>query len=84
MKVLRRIEILAWCAGISLLVAYASTRAWYTHSRDRGIATFEASTALPRTADPVDMTNWSQARVDSYRESLRASLAHKRCYAYPR
>lgn len=73
MKVLRGIEILAWCVGVSLLVTYASTRAWYTHSRDRGIATFEAATALARSADPVDMTTWSRARVDRYRESLRES-----------
>jgi sortase A len=75
MKVLRGIEILAWCAGASMLVTYASTRAWYTHSRDQGIATFEAATALARTADPVDMTTWSPARVDRYRESLRENLA---------
>ena len=75
MKVLRGIEILAWCAGVSLLVTYASTRAWYTHSRDQGVAMFEAATALARTADPVDMTTWSRARVDRYRESLRENLA---------
>lgn len=75
MKVLRGIEILAWCAGVSLLVTYASTRAWYTHSRDQGVAMFEAATALARTVDPVDITTWSRARVDRYRESLRESLA---------
>jgi sortase A len=75
MKVLRRIEILAWSVGVSLLVTYASTRAWYTQSRDRGIATFEAVALLARTVDPVDMTTWSRARVDRYRESLGASLA---------
>jgi sortase A len=75
MKVLRGIEILAWCAGVSLLVTYASTRAWYTHSRDQGVAMFEAATALARTVDPVDVTTWSRARVDRYRESLRESLA---------
>jgi sortase A len=75
MRVLRGIEILAWCAGVSLLVTYATTRAWYTHSRDQGVAMFEAATALARTVDPVDMTTWSRARVDRYRESLRESLA---------
>jgi sortase A len=35
---------------------------------------FEAATALART-DAVDMTTWSRARVDRYRESLRESLA---------
>ena len=74
MRVLRGIEILAWCAGVSLLVTYATTRAWYTHSRDEGVAMFEAATALART-DAVDMTTWSRARVDRYRESLRESLA---------
>jgi len=74
MRVLRGIEILAWCAGVSLLVTYATTRAWYTHSRDQGVAMFEAATALART-DAVDMTTWSRARVDRYRESLRESLA---------
>lgn len=73
MKALRRIEILAWCAGVSLLVTYASTRAWYTQSRDRDVATFEAAAVLARTVGPVDMTTWSRARVDRYRESLRAS-----------
>jgi sortase A len=75
MKVLRRIEIVAWCVGVSLLVTYASTRAWYTYNRDRDVATFEAATVLARTADPVDMTTWSRARVDRYRESLQANLA---------
>jgi sortase A len=75
MRVLRGIEILAWCAGVSLLVTYATTRAWYTHSRDEGVAMFEAATALARTVDAVDMTTWSRARVDRYRESLRESLA---------
>ena len=75
MRVLRGIEILAWCAGVSLLVTYATTRAWYTHSRDQGVAMFEAATALARTVDAVDMTTWSRARVDRYRESLRESLA---------
>jgi sortase A len=36
---------------------------------------FEAATALARTVDAVDMTTWSRARVDRYRESLRESLA---------
>lgn len=75
MRVLRGIEILAWCVGVLLLVTYASTRAWYTHSRDRGVATFEAATTVARAVDPVDMTTWSRARVDRYRESLRAGLA---------
>lgn len=75
MKVLRGIEIFAWCAGVLLLVTYASTRAWYAHSRDRDVATFEAATARARTVDPVDTTTWSRARVDRYRESLRESLA---------
>jgi len=75
MRVLRGIEILAWCAGVSLLVTYATTRAWYTHSRDEGVAMFEAATALARTVDAVDMTTWSRARVDRYRESLCESLA---------
>jgi len=75
MRVLRGIVILAWCAGVSLLVTYATTRAWYTHSRDQGVAMFEAATALARTVDAVDMTTWSRARVDRYRESLRESLA---------
>ena len=75
MKVLRRIEILAWCVGVALLVTYASTRAWYTHSRDREVATFQAATALARTADPVDMTTWSPERVARYHESLQENLA---------
>ena len=75
MKVLRGIEILTWCVGVSLLVVYASTRAWFTNRSEHDIATFEAATVLARTADPVDMTTWSRARVDRYRESLRESLA---------
>jgi sortase A len=75
MRVLRRIEVLAWTVGVSLLVTYASTRALYTHSRDQGVATFEAAAVLARAVDPVDMTAWSHARVDRYRESLRANLA---------
>src|SRR5215207_5601291 len=75
MRVLRRIEVLAWTVGVSLLVTYASTRAWYTQSRDRDVATFEAAAVLARSVDPVDMTAWSRARVDRYRESFQASLA---------
>ena len=74
MRVLRRIEVLAWTVGVSLLVTYASTRAWYTQSRDRDVATFEAAAVLARSVDPVDMTAWSPARVDRYRESLQTSL----------
>ena len=85
MKVLRGIEILAWCAGVSLLVTYATTRAWYTHSRDQGIATFEAATTLARTADPVDMSTWSLKRVERYRESVRAKRQCRwRCCVFPR
>jgi sortase A len=75
MKGLRGIEILTWCVGISLLVVYASTRAWLATRSEHDIATFEAATVLARTADPVDMTTWSRARVDHYRESLRENLA---------
>jgi LPXTG-site transpeptidase (sortase) family protein len=80
MNVLRRIEILTWCVGVALLVTYASTRAWYAHSRDRGVAMFAAATVEaamvpPRTADPVDMSTWSRVRVDRYRESLREGVA---------
>lgn len=75
MKGLRGIEILTWCIGISLLVVYASTRAWFANRSEHEIATFEAATVLARTADPVDMTTWSRARVDHYRKSLRENLA---------
>ena len=84
MRVLRRIEILAWTVGVSLLVTYASTRAWYAQSRDRDVATFEAAAVLARSADPVDMTAWSRVRVDRYRESFQASRSRKRCCEFPR
>ena len=41
---LRALETALWCVGVSLLVTYASTRAWYAHSRDQGVAMFEAAT----------------------------------------
>lgn len=83
MNVLRRIEILTWSVGVALLVTYASTRAWYAHDRDRGVAMFEAATVPARAADHVDVSTWSRARVDRYRESLREGVAPRALLRIP-
>lgn len=86
MRVLRSIEILAWTAGVSMLVTYAGARSWYAHGREEGIASFDAlrtelqgpsqaaaaQSSRLAEATPVDMSTWSPARVARYRESLQA------------
>ena len=79
---LRALETALWTAGVALLVTYAGARSWYAQGRDQGVAMFEAargegqqlslSSAAPASLrDPVDMSTWSPARIEQYRESLR-------------
>lgn len=88
MRILRSIEVLAWTAGVSMLVTYAGTRSWYAHGREQGLANFDAlrsqlqsesSPAIdPQTthlavAQPVDMSTWSRERIAHYRAALQAT-----------
>jgi sortase A len=89
MKVLRTIELLAWTAGVSMLVTYAGTRSWYAHAREQGIAEFDAvrndlqqQQAAPAAASQsvsvaeaqqVDMSTWSRERITQYRAALHSA-----------
>ncbi len=79
----RWLETAAWTAGTLLIATYAGTRWWYAHGRDVGVAAFEAArsemqrspsrpAAFEFSADQVDMSMWSPARVERYRKSVRA------------
>jgi sortase A len=88
MRILRSIEVLAWTAGVSMLITYAGTRSWYAHAREEGLANFDAlrsqlqsesSPAIdPQTnrlaaAQPVDMSTWSRERIAHYHAALQAT-----------
>jgi len=88
MRILRSIEVLAWTAGVSMLITYGGTRSWYAHGREEGLASFDAlrsqlqsesSPAIdPQTnrlavAQPVDMSTWSRERIAHYRAALQAT-----------
>ena len=79
---LRAVETALWSVGVALLVTYAAARSWYAQGRDQGVAMFEAvrgedqqlslaSAAPASPGDSVDMSTWSPARIEHYRESLR-------------
>jgi LPXTG-site transpeptidase (sortase) family protein len=68
MKVLRTIEILAWTAGVSMLVAYGASRSWFAYGREQSVASFAA-------IQRVDMSAWSRERIAQYRASMRAGGA---------
>jgi sortase A len=74
MKLLRTIELLAWTAGVSMLVTYAGTRSWYAHAREQGIAEFDA-VRKDVMAEPqqVDMSTWSRERITQYRAALHSA-----------
>jgi sortase A len=88
MRILRSIELLAWTAGVSMLITYAGTRSWYAHGREQGLANFDAlrsqlqsesspaidaQTARVAAAQPVDMSTWSRERIAHYRAALQAT-----------
>jgi sortase A len=79
-KGLPLLEATAWVAGIGLLGAYGGARWWYAHSHETGLVMFQAAQTAAQIAPmrepelPVDISTWSPARVEHYRESLRADL----------
>jgi sortase A len=89
MKPLRILEIAAWTGGVLLLGAYAGARYWFADARDNGLASFSAARAehvlasaadapadslhALRTSDPVDMSTWSQQRIEDYRQALKVT-----------
>jgi sortase A len=84
-KSLRYLEVAAWTLGTLLVATYAGAQWWYAHERDEGIATFaaardEALRSSPASAarrdlsaSHIDMSTWSPARIERYRESARAA-----------
>jgi sortase A len=79
-KGLPLLEATAWVAGIGLLGAYGGARWWYAHSHETGLVMFQAAQTAAQIAPmrepelPVDISTWSPARVEHYRESLRTNL----------
>ena len=79
-KGLPLLEATAWVAGIGLLGAYGGARWWYANSHETGLVMFQAAQAAAQVTPtrepelPVDVSTWSTARVEHYRESLRADL----------
>jgi sortase A len=72
MKVLRTIELLAWTAGVSMLVTYAGSRSWYAYAREQGVENFDTMAEIAAT-ERVDMSTWSPARITQYRAALHSA-----------
>jgi sortase A len=80
-KRLRLIEATAWIAGVGMLGAYTGARWWYAYSYETALATFHTAQSAARVttpqepSEPVDMSTWSQSRIEHYQESLKVDLA---------
>jgi sortase A len=78
-RALRYLEIAAWTAGALLTATYGGARWWYAQGHEAGIAAVEQARGgiqpAPPSPVPVDMSTWSQARIDHYREAARAADA---------
>jgi sortase A len=59
------LEAAAWTLGTLLMATYAGTRWWYAHASDRGVAAFEVAR--------IDMSTWSNERVERYREAVSSA-----------
>jgi sortase A len=79
---LRYLEVAAWTFGAILVATYAGAQWWYARGREQGIAAFAAArdealrspaTGAELSASSVDMSTWSRARIEHYRESLRTA-----------
>jgi sortase A len=78
-RALRYLEIAAWTCGALLMATYGGARWWYAQGHEAGIAAVaQARSGIQRSAPspaalPVDMSTWSQARIEQYREASRAA-----------
>ena len=79
---LRYLEVAAWTLGAVLVVTYAGAQWWYARGREEGIAAFAAArdealrspaAGAELSASSVDMSTWSRARIEHYRESMRTT-----------
>jgi sortase A len=72
---LRRVEAVAFAAGVSLILWYAAARFAAEEARADGIAAFHEAKRAVLLAPPPDQSLWSPQRVEAFEESRATASA---------